>query len=282
MKILREPFLHFCLLGCAVFLWFSVTGTTSPDPEEDFRIVIDDGDRLRIEEQFTAVWQRPPSPAELQTLLDALLREEILVREARLLGLDQGDSVIRNRLVQKMGFLTTSVAQSIVPEDDVLETHLRENPDRFMRPLRIAGQQVFLGEAPAEEEIAAARSALFSGTDPATVGQSSLLPVEIRLSDRAMVDRSYGTGFFDGLDALPLGEWGGPVRSGYGYHLVRISEKESARLPPLDEIREAVLFDWRRKMTEELSGSQYQALRERYEVTMPEIAAGTDIEDAGQ
>lgn len=278
MRILREPLFHFAVLGLGIFAWFAWLNPADPTAATGDSIVFDAADVERLSEQFEATWRRPPNPAELDSLIAASLREEVLVREARALGLDQGDGVIRNRLVQKMDFLTTSVAQAVQPEDATLIEHLEANAERFRTPPLVAFDQVFLGETPSEDEVGNALAVLRADGDPADVGQPSLLPASLPLTGARTVDGGFGQGVFDALMTAEMDVWSGPVRSGYGLHLVRVTEREQGALPPFDEVRDAVVADWRREMSDELSAAQYEGLKARYQIILPEnavVAEGT-------
>ncbi len=269
MRILKEPLFHFFLLGVAIFGWFSYLNDPLSARDDGNQIVFDEQDIDRLINQFQSTWQRLPTPQELNGMQDALLRQEILVREARALGLDQGDSVVRNRLAQKMEFLTLSLAQSTNPDDATLQAHLTENNERFMQPGRLAFQQIGLDPSADPTQIDAMLVALNGGADPELFSGPSLLPPNQPLSNAQQVDAKFGRGFFASLEELPQGKWGGPVPSSYGLHLVKIDMNEPASLPSLDQIRDAVLFDWRRDLKTELSDAQFDALQAKYEVTIP-------------
>lgn len=271
MRILKEPLFHFFLFGLLIFGWYAYLNPADP-AESDPRIIVIDAQRMdSVIQQFRTTWRRPPTREELEKMVQATVREEILVREAQALGLDRGDGMIRNRLRQKMEFLTASVAQSVQPGDELLIDHMKENAERFTRPQRVAFEQVAFGQVTSAEPIDAARAALESGADPGGLGTISLLPPAMPLTPKPEVDRAFGKGFGDALMQLPVGEWSGPVRSGYGYHLVRVVDREEARLPPLDEIRDKVLADWQSKMTAELTEAQYEVLKARYSITLPDL-----------
>lgn len=270
MKIHKEPLFHFFLLGVAIFGWFTYLNPEEPEAPGPNAILFDDQDINRLIGRFQAVWQRPPTMDELAGLMDDLVREEILVREARALGMDHGDSVIRNRLVQKMDFLVTSVAQAAEPEDSVLVQHMESFPDRFTRPGKLAFQQIALGENPDPEAVKQTLVSLKGGENPDKFGISSLLPASIPLSHAQQVDGIFGNGFYAALEKLPEGVWAGPVRSGYGFHMVLLEAKEDPKLPPFEDIREDVLFDWRRELMSDLTTARFDELKGKYEVTIPE------------
>ncbi|WP_170546701.1 peptidyl-prolyl cis-trans isomerase [Ruegeria arenilitoris] len=269
MSVLKEPLFHFFLLGGAIFGWFSYLNPSPSTPDDGNQIVVDMQDINRFIDQFQSTWQRPPTPEELAELQDAFLRQEVLVREARALGLDQGDSIVRNRLAQKMEFLTLSLAQASEPDDATLQAHLDENKERFLRPERVAFEQVAVGPTPETAQINEMLGALNGGADPAQFAGPSLLPAALPLSPAQKVDATMGRGFHALLNDLPVGQWVGPVASGFGYHLVRVNTREPARLPAFEDIREDVLFDWRRNLKSDLSEAQFVALKEKYDLITP-------------
>lgn len=269
MRFLKEPLAHFLLIGVAIFAWFNWISPPSEEQAQQQAIVVDDNDVSMLASRFSASWNRAPTPEELRRLVDGLVREEILVREARDLGLDRGDPVIRARLAQKMEFLTRSIASSVVPEDAELAAYLQDNPDRFRTPSKFAFEQVFLGETPGSADVEAAQSALAAGNDPMQVGLPTLLPKTVPLSSARAIDSTFGRGFSEILATLPSGAWAGPVVSGYGQHLVRVNAVEPGILPPLDDVRDMVIQDWRRQTSEELAEAQYQSLADRYEISLP-------------
>ncbi len=68
------------------------------------------------------------------------------------------------------------------------------------------------------------------------------------------------------------GQWAGPVESGYGRHLVRVTAFEAGRVPPLEEIRAEVERDWRAEMSRSLSEDRLDALMSRYAIVTPDPA----------
>jgi len=266
--LLREPLLHFLVLGAGIFALFAVLDD-SPLPMAADRLEVTEADAARLARQFEATWRRPPTAAEVSGLIDGHIEEEVLVREAQALGLDRGDAVIRQRLAQKMIFLLESDAEAVMPTDADLAGHLAAHPDRFHRAALVAFEQVPLEGAEAQTVLAALRS----GAPPSGFGGPRLLPARLAVSPQPVVDGTFGAGFFDALAGLPEGEWAGPVDSGYGRHVVRLSEAVPARLPPLAEIRDAVERDWRATRRAETLEERLDALMARYEVVLPDAGA---------
>ena len=268
--ILREPLLHFLLLGAALFALYAAL-SDAPATVQPTRIEVTEADVARLAAQFEATWRRPPTAQERAALVDEFVREEILVREARALGLDRGDAVVRQRLAQKMQFLAESAAEAVEPTDAELQAHLEAHPERFRRQAAVALEQVFFGAdgGAAQDGLAALRA----GAAPGDVGVPSLLPPALSLSPKSVVDGTFGAGFFDRAAALDPGVWTGPVESAFGLHAVRVTQAAPAELPPLAAIRESVVRDWRAARRAELSEERFEALAARYEVVGPDGTA---------
>lgn len=269
--LFKEPLMHFLVLGAAIFGIFQLLGT-SPAPVAANQLVITDEDAARLSQQFQATWRRPPTEQELAALIDRQIEEEVLVREALALGLDRGDAIVRQRLAQKMTFLLEGAAEADVPSDEELTAHLAAYPERFERSPLVAFEQVLLAEGDVEQGLAALRS----GADPLSIGDRTLLPRQFAPSPPTAVNSTFGMRFFDELSALPIGEWAGPVSSGYGPHLVRVEFVQPARVPELSEIRESVEQDWRASRRSELLAERFEVLRQRYSVLRPDVESAAE------
>ena len=266
-KILKSPLVHFVLIGAILFAAFDVIGD-QPEQQDTKAINLTQEAAGRLVEQFTATWNRPPSPQELDGLMRSWALEEAYVREALALGLDRGDQVVRQRLNLKMQFVAEAGAAALKPDATTLQNYLEGNPDRFMKPARIAFDQLLLpnNQPGLVNEI---RARLANGADPKTLGSPSLLPGSVAMTSAPIVERTFGTGFHEALAALPVGDWSGPVQSGYGWHLVRITDRSEPSLPPLSDIRDRVETEWRAAKTREVRENFGQALLKRYSVNLP-------------
>ena len=118
MKLLREPLVHFLLLGAVLFGVFALVGERTS--ERTGHIVVTPGHLEHLTISFTRTRQRPPTVQELAGLMDDYIREEVLYREAVAMGLDRDDTIVRRRLRQKLEFLTEAVAETAPPSEDIL------------------------------------------------------------------------------------------------------------------------------------------------------------------
>jgi hypothetical protein len=268
----REPLVHFLAIGAGLFLFWHFAGDRlAPQPEH---IVITPGHVERLAQQWTRTHLRPPTAEELAGLVEQEIDEEVLYREAVAMGLDRDDLVIRKRLAVKMEFLTDDLAAAANPTEEQLQTFLRQHPDKFSTESLTTFAQVYVDRsrrgdgAPAEAERLLALLNDKAAPDWKTLGDPLPLPNEYQSAALADVARLFGREFPGKLSALPVGRWGGPVESGYGLHLVLVRQRTAGRSPPLDDVRDAVLSEWRMAQREELNASFRRQRRAKYAVTV--------------
>lgn len=273
-RTLRQPLLHFLVLGALIFAFYDYVAPATVDvdaePGEDLVVTTLQLDRLNAE--FEAIWQRPPTAEEQQKLIDNYIREEVLVREALRLGLDRDDTVLRRRLVQKMDYLAASAARARKPTEDELVAHYDANRESYLRPGRVAFEQIFLGETADEMLIGEIRTQLDDGVPAIELGKRTLLPSSLGLSARAKVNGLFGEGVFEKLMELDEGSWEGPIRSGYGYHLVQVTEGQQPEQLSLEEARKFVTEDWSLEKFNQAKEDQHQVLKSQYRITVQEAA----------
>jgi len=276
-KLVREPLVHFLLIGVGLFLFFggrggpaSLPGGQSGPPAA--KIVIAQGDINQMVETFTRTWQRPPTEEETKGLVEGFVRDEIYYREAVAAGLDRDDSVIRRRMRQKMEFILEDITAQADPTDEELLAYIKKHPDSYLVDPQIAFRQVYINTnkpgTSAESDARQILAQLREGADPDSVGDPILLEPEIRLSPLWDITKQFGEEFSRNLLELKSGKWEGPVRSGFGLHLVFVTERVEGRLPELKEVRETVKRDWMFERQKERKDAAYAKIRERYTVTV--------------
>lgn len=273
-RILKEPLLHFLLLGAALFIGYRFAkhdgnGAGSGD------IVVTKGEVENLAAGFTKTWRRSPTPAELSGLIRDYVREEIYCREARALGLDRDDPVIRRRLQQKMEFVFENNAAPAEPDDTELNAYLRAHADRFRVEQTFTFHQVYLDPTKHGDNLAHDAAELLARlqlageqADLTGLGDAATLEHAYAALPARDVARLFGSPFEASLRDLPLGRWQGPVRSEHGVHLVLVTERTGGRVPELAEVRDAVRNDWMNAQRLDANEKSYEALRARYKVTV--------------
>jgi hypothetical protein len=276
-RLLKEPLLHFIVLGA---LFFVAYGTLHRrDEPRAGQIVVTQGNLANLQISFSRVWQRPPTPQELQGLVESWVREEVLYREGLAMGLDRDDPLVRRRIAQKMDFV--AAGQEVIASTEAeLQAWLDAHPDAYRVEPKYTLRQIYFNPSRRAERLetdaAAALAALRRGT--AVAGDSTLLPDTLDAAPETEVVRTFGGEFAQSLAAQPVGGWRGPLRSGYGVHLVELQARDAGRVPALAEVRSAVERDRLAARTKDANEAFYQKLRARYTVRVEEMAANTNRE----
>lgn len=276
-SLLREPLVQFLFIG-AVVVGLSHLAARPPAPPDAAarRIHIDATRIAELEAAAASTWGRPATPEELERLIETTVREEALAREARTLGLAADDTVIRQRLAQKMTFVLEPPEGAISPDEAALEAYLAANMERYRPEPRLTLRQVFLDRekhgAALADDAAAIRAALGKGADPTALTDRTLLPLAITDSALANIRRIFGPDFARAVMTLPLGEWSAPVASPYGEHLVEVEARSEPGEPTLDDVRDAVTRDYLFARRQEAVDAAIAEIVSRYEVTVDPVA----------
>jgi len=272
---LREPLLHFLLLGALLYVASRVFA-----PGTDSRIVIDVPRVERLARLYELQTGVAPSGPQRERLIEDFVRDEALYREARKLGLDEGDELVRRRLVQKMEFLRAN-ADLAEPAEAQLRVFYREHAAKFTAPARLSFTHVYFspdgrgGAAAREAAAAALQGHLVSNADMA-LGNRSPIPTRFDNVTRDEVQLAFGQRpIVDALMQAPPGQWTGPVESGYGWHLVRVSERAAPAPLTFEQARDAVAEAWQREARLQTERARTADLMHKYTVIRNDQSTST-------
>lgn len=251
----REPLVHFIGLGGLIYLALT-WGGEGVDPAS--RIInVGEAEQAQIALGFERVMGRAPTDTELDLRIEQYVRDEVLYREALRLGLDQGDAVVRQRMVAKMDLSASAAAEAAEPDDSTLRSFFEENSERYQDTALLSFDQVFFSTE------AGARAALASAVGS---GEAISLPASLEGETAREVQVIFGEQFSRGLAALDTGaDWQGPIASGFGWHAVRLRQRD---LEPGDfsALRERVENDWRSVEIETRKRRAFEVLRSAYRI----------------
>ncbi|MFM9089432.1 MAG: peptidyl-prolyl cis-trans isomerase [Cyanobium sp.] len=276
MRWLREePLAQFLLIGAGLFALHWAVGSRQPVGE----IRVTPEQVATLAAMHNRTWQRPPTRAELEALVDDWIRGEVAVREARAQGLDQEDPIIKRRLRQKMEFLAEEPADQRQPTAAQLQAWLSAHPERYSRGATTSFQQVALDPSSPKgtpERRSPKLLALLNSSnppaDPSSLGDGVLLLAPHYGALPAQeVRRLFGAAFATALAKLQPGAWVGPIPSGFGAHLVRIQAVTPGAVPPLAEVREAVERDWRVEERRKERDRTYRHWLGKYHIERPAL-----------
>lgn len=280
MNQLKEPLFHFLLAGAALFgayTWMN-RATEKPAADKAAQIRISTGDVQWLTENWTTQWQRPPMPEELRGLITDYVNEQLLAREARALGLEDNDVIIRRRLAQKLTFLIDDTMRRAEPTEDELRQFYAANAQQFRTGTRISLTHVYFSpqrRADARSDAMRTLKLLLAADgirSTAELGDRLLIAPELRDETEQSLASAFGPAFARAVFEIKTDAWSGPFESGYGLHLVRVLTRQDANLPPLAQVRPRVAEEWKREQ-DQLAKERYIAeLRRKYDIVVDDDA----------
>jgi len=276
-RFLREPLLHFLLLGALLFAIYSFTqgGRTASAPSREIRLTPDELAQLVL--LFQAQWRREPTQEEFSRMVENKIQGEILYREALAMGLDKGDEIVKRRMAQKMQFLAEDVAAAREPTAAELKSWFEKNSAMFAQPNRVSFRHLYF--SPDRRGARAREDASNAGAKLAGQPQDARLAGS--LADRFMfqdfyrdrapeqLGREFGPQFALAVAKLAPGSWQGPIESGFGWHLVFVDTVIPGRVPEFEEIEADVKTAWLAEQKAQAWEKAYKDMRAKYTVLLP-------------
>jgi hypothetical protein len=296
-KVLKEPLLHFLLIGVALFLIFELAAEDSETTSD--RLIVVDRDTLLTFVQFRTRAFDPQlagerldtmSEGELDLLIDDYVREEALYREALSLGLDKNDYVIKRRMIQSVQFITDGFvsAQTEVSEADARAYYAANRDDYYVEPSVTFTHVFFNAERHGRDgagQLAAQKlidlnASQVSFTEAPQHGDRFpyLLNYVERVPD--FVESHFGTELRKAVFALTPDEhiWAGPFKSQYGAHLILLVNKTEGSYAAYEDVEGLVRQDAEREATTRKQAEAIDLIVDSYEIrrNLEEPAPGAD------
>jgi hypothetical protein len=254
--LVREPLIHFCILGGLIF---AIDHVLHPPSQDDKTIVVTKSMQQSFIRNFSEDGDATPTNEQLQNMIESWIGSEILYREGKALGVDKGDEMIRDRIAFKLQVLLFDQVQLEKPTEEQLRAYFENNRNRFDQPERVS----FLLTA-ATNEAAAHRQF----EDMRAERESPEVRDQTRLFPGRPVDSlaaSFGDDFRSKLISLPVGEWR-VLQAGDGWHVARLDAREPAVPADFDAVREGVRKLWTTDETRKRAWAAVTKLKSNYTV----------------
>jgi hypothetical protein len=258
----REPLLHFVLLGAVLFALDYVILASSEDPNV---IIIDakvDGEARQV---FKAARGREPSKEELYALRRVWLDNEVLYREGLAMQLDKGDKAIRERVIFK-ALSVVDAGTKLPPVDDTtLRKWFESRRDKYDEPARYTFQEA----VPAGDKSESALRSLAVRLNSNTPGD---LEADLRVftgRPHENLVQSYGAEFAAALEAAKPGEWQ-VIASTAGLRAVKLESISEPEPAEFESLRGVVLQDWTDAVLAEQRSAAVKALAMKYKIKAEE------------
>jgi parvulin-like peptidyl-prolyl isomerase len=262
-KLLKEPLVHFLLIGLGLFFIYGLVNT-KPDQNE---IIIDDGLINEIAAKWELQRNRQPTLEELSGLVNEFVEQEVLYQEALAMNLDHNDEIVKRRLAQKMEFISDGLAESLQPTEDMLIKYFEANKDNYSKDPVYTMSHIYFSQDKRDDAYNDAQSALNSVSKEG-LGDPISLPKTYTDASAFAISRDYGTSFAKSLDTLEIGKWSGPINSGLGVHLVFIKEKKAGGLYTFEAVKDKVIVDYNFEASNDFKKELITTLLKGYKISI--------------
>jgi len=272
-KIIREPLFHFFIIGGLIFLLNNLWGNRDYIPSDNEINVTANRIETRVN-QWSVQMGRSATQDEIRGFIEEYIRDEVLNREAKLLGLDKNDIVVRRRLAQKMAFMSSEFILIDPADDEQLLSYFYSNINKYIQPATVSFFQVYINsrelsdnEIDSKAKSIKARLILEKvATDNlSNYGDMSLLSDFYSAMTADEINKVFGVpDFTDEIINIPGQTWDGPFESGYGHHLIFIVDKKDSITPSFSKVKEQVEKDFMDIRQKEAEDQFYKKLKSRY------------------
>jgi hypothetical protein len=261
---LREPLLHFVLIGAALF---GTDHAINGSPDESRVIVVDEAVDKEAQKVFREARGRDPSEDELYALRRVWLDNEVLYREGLALEMDKGDKAIKDRVIFKAVSMINAGLKRPPVDDTVLRSWFEQNRIKYDEPARYDFSEAVLDGDASETAATAFAAALNAGTP----GDAKAGLRVFKARPHPSIVQSYGPEFVQALEASPTGEWRA-MRQGDGWRVMRLEAVAPAKTASFEALRGVVLQDWTDTVMAEQRSAAVRVLAKKYTVKVEATA----------
>lgn len=251
----------FFVLGLLIFL-LDITLNSQEDSKD---IYISDQELTSLLGAWQSQVGRPPSDEEIVNIINNFVKEEILYREALLLGLDQEDRIIKRRLAQKITFLK----QETIPDDpsqEELSKFFDQNKKNYFVPTTYSfSHHYFSKETNAKERANNALQA-FQQNNVALKGDPFFLGKNFYQNSEDEIKKNFGVSFPLAFNKLDKNKWSGPYESAFGEHLIFLKDISAGFFPSLEDVLPIVQQDYLTMAQDQAVTEYINAIKAEYRV----------------
>jgi len=275
VKWAKQPVIQFLLIGLVMFLVNTfIIEAKGSGSEDEYKVYLTSGEVNSMQEMWTSQWQRPPTEMELQGMINQRVEETILFREAVKIGLNKNDNIIRQRMAQKLEFLSGDLVKPDSATAEEVQEYFELNIEKYTTPENITLTQLFVNpkiHGDLLENEVNTRLSKLNGMDPSSPKLSSYgdqFSLQTYFPDKTQLElaKLFGTEFAISVFEQDTDNWVGPVNSQYGTHLVYVTHKNPPVIPEFETVQEMVTEDLQRERQKELNNLYIEGILSRYEV----------------
>ena len=269
-RFLSEPLLQFLILGGVLYVFVSfIQLQKEKQPKE----IVVDGERVALlVSNYKTQTGELPSKDQLNAMIDNYIKEEIFFREAKKMGLDKDDEIIRRRLSQKFDFVRSDLKQIQQPGEEELRRFYDSHPLLFQTEGSVNFSHIFFSTDRSTDSVARQRALnvlhelmkSYLKRAPEK-GDHFALPYDYSEQTELDIRENFGDKpIVDALFQANVGEWSGPVQSGYGWHLLYILKRNKNSEMPYEANKELIKEKYMEVARERENKKSFDQLTKNY------------------
>ena len=267
-KIIKEPLVHFFMLGGVLFLIFLIRNPQSMNKKE--KIVVERSQIAYLSKRFEVKRGRVPTSEELKLLIDYYVNTEIYSREAIALGLDKNDDVIKKHLRKKMQRMTGDMVSLLKVTDKALHSYINSHPKKFQLPAMYQFEQVYIDPKKhpliVKEYLQEVKNDLDQNITVAS--ESKMFRAYYPKVSREVLSDIFGDTFYAHLESAALHTWVGPIKTGKGYHFIKVRKCTVKRMAKLSDMRDYILSEYSKEKYRKMQAKKLKILRAKYTIVV--------------
>lgn len=263
-KIIREPYIHFVLLGLLLYLYYQTFHAPSSLANKQ-SIPLTITEIQDINHTISKQWSRRLHPSELELMIDATYFDEILLHEAVSLELEQKDREIRRKLISQMRQILTPTA--VEPSEEQLQHYYQKHKDDYGIASQISFAHIYLqnlAEIDVKNFVEMLNLKSIKPQNAGEYGDKFAQGNQISSWTQSQLAELFGKYFAGQVWRLKGQKWLGAIRSQLGYHIVFITHKQSKGLHSFDEVEDRVYSDYTEERRDSALKSAYEKFSTQY------------------
>ena len=268
--MVSEPLIQFLFLGTSLFFIVRFVQRQSDWAERE--ILIDNSRIAQMIVNYKSQTGVLPTKQQLDAIIENDIREEISYREAKKMGLEKDDEIVRRRLAQKFDFVQTDMETVKDPGENELVSFYKNNPSLFREPAKVSFTHIYFSADHVHDSIAKQRAikvleGLYQTKVKRAPERGDRFPLQYDYTDQSELDIRQNFGdkpMVRELFTSPVGKWTGPVQSGYGWHLIFILKRDDAVLSPFAGIKDQVKAQYIEHEKEMQNKALFDKLEKKY------------------
>ena len=240
----------------------------------DQSILLSEALRLGFHYQDSIVQQR--LIRDMRFMQDDSAASDVeLLEQAYAMNLHVNDLVVRRRLVQMMESYLRASGENQPLTDKVLRVLYLEQIETFTQPERLSFSHAFVSQdryrgkslERAQQLVKHFEEDELSPDAGVSMGDPFISGYRFSKVTQRQIEREFGAGFGERVFDSRVGQWGGPIRSVYGWHAVWLSERLPAEPMSYESVKSKLVYEYRSQTGNLSFENAMAALRAQYQIT---------------